>query len=52
MKTKKKGGLSDYKLNYEELESVRPSKSSHSRSTRLASITKLFSVGTNGKGVK
>ena len=52
MKTKKGVNLNGYTAFYEELESVRPSKSNHSRSTRLASITKLFSTRTNGHGVK
>ena len=52
MKTKKGVNLNGYTAFYEELESVRPSKLYKRGGTRLASITKLFSIGTNGKAIK
>jgi len=51
MKTKKGVNLNGY-ISYYEDTPIRPSKSNHSRSTRVASITKLFSTRTNGQGVK
>ena len=53
MKRKQKTGvdLDGTTFYYEDLQ-IRPTKLSRRGSTRLASITKLFSTRTNGQGVK